>query len=152
VNIFVLDHNLRKCAEYHTDAHVVKMLLESAQLMSSAVRSCGIDCGYKTTHINHPCSVWVRQSVANWLWLRALTTELNREWQYRFNHTRNHKSFDMISSLPIPPLSDFGLTPFAQAMPAELQGPITVYAYRRYYRQRKQHLFKWTKRTTPWWV
>ena len=58
MNIFVLDQNIEKCAKYHCDKHVIKMILESAQMLSSVVRIQGFDIGYKLTHKNHPCSIW----------------------------------------------------------------------------------------------
>ena len=58
MNIFVLDYNLEKCAQYHCDRHVVKMILESAQILSTALRMNGIVKGYRLTHINHPFTVW----------------------------------------------------------------------------------------------
>ena len=53
MNIFVLDNEVEKCAEYHCDKHVIKMILESAQMMSAVVRLQGYDVGYKLTHKNH---------------------------------------------------------------------------------------------------
>lgn len=79
MNIFVLDDDIEKCAEYHTDKHVVKMILESAQMLCTAVWSMGVEAPYKDTHKNHGCNVWVRKSLSNWLWLRDLTTALNDE-------------------------------------------------------------------------
>lgn len=152
MNIFVLDKNFQKCAEYHTDKHVVKMILESVQLLSSAVRLFNIDAGYKLTHINHPCSIWVRESLSNWLWLQSLVEALHKEWQYRFNHIKNHKSYDVMHSLPIPPIDDIGLTNFALAMPDIYKKDCPITSYRTYYIGEKQHLFKWTKREIPKWL
>ena len=95
MNIFYLDHDVNKCAEMHNDKHVVKMILEYAQLLSTAHRVCDgtiLDTFSKTgrrkkvwaladnrdtilysaTHINHPSAVWVRQSSANYGWLYQL--------------------------------------------------------------------------------
>ena len=36
MNIFVLDNDPKKCAEAHCNKHVVKMILEHAQLMCTA--------------------------------------------------------------------------------------------------------------------
>jgi aspartate oxidase len=86
MNIFVLHKDTRKAAQMHCDKHVVKMILESAQMLSTAVRMNGIDAGYKLTHRNHPCNIWVRESLSNWQWLKSLACELNTEWQFRYNH------------------------------------------------------------------
>jgi hypothetical protein len=67
MNIFVLDRDVKKCAEYHNDKHVVKMILETAQLL------CGVhhmtesgygDVPYKLSHKNHPCSIWARENIS----------------------------------------------------------------------------------------
>ena len=149
MNIFVLDQNIRKCAEYHCDKHVIKMILESAQMLSSVVRIQGHDIGYKLTHKNHPCTIWARESLSNYLWLLQLTDSLNSEYRYRYNKEVNHKSYDMVKTLPIPNLPVIGLTPFAQAMPDQYKNRNTVKAYRSYYLNEKSNILQWTKRETP---
>ena len=134
MNIFVLDLNIKKCARYHCDRHVVKMILESAQMLSSALRLNGWDHGYKVTHPNHPCTIWTRASLSNWKWLRKLA------------------SWNLIQSLPLPPINDLGLTAFAQAMPEKYKNKNPVLAYRSFYLEEKTSLFQWTKRTTPLWI
>ena len=153
MNIFVLDSNIKSAAEYHADKHVVKMILETAQIMSVAVRDSGIDAGYKVTHYNHPCTKWARASLSNFRWLYDLAFWLNIEYRYRFNHRVNHKSFDVIDNLPEPNIEDIGLTPFALAMPDDykVEGD-PVQSYRNYYLATKQHLFKWSKRDVPYWI
>lgn len=151
MNIFVLDSNIKQCAEYHTDKHIIKMILESAQMLSTACRLSGIDAGYKTTHKNHPCTKWVRESLSNWLWLRLLTKELNNEYRYRYDKSVNHKSYDVILSLPLPNIPDKGLTQFPQAMPNEYKNNNPIKAYRKYYIGEKQHFANWTKREPPFW-
>ena len=152
MNIFVLDNDIKKAAQYHADKHVVKMVLETAQIMSAVVRISGIDEGYRLTHKNHPCTKWARESLSNWRWLYDLGFWLNIEYRYRYNHSINHKSFDVIDNLPEPDIEDIGLTPFAQAMPEECKDNDAVKAYRAYYIQEKSHLFKWTKRDIPQWI
>ncbi|QPJ64686.1 MAG: hypothetical protein G3M78_04485 [Candidatus Nitrohelix vancouverensis] len=152
MNIFILDTDPSRCARYHCDRHVVKMILESAQLLSGAVRLSGLDCGYKLTHANHPCAIWTRRSLSNWNWLRKLAAALNKEYRYRFRKTVNHKSFDMIQSLPSPAIADCGLTAFAQAMPEQYRQADASAAYRNYYVGEKSRLLKWTRRQTPVWA
>ena len=152
MNIFVLDKNIKSAAEYHADKHVVKMILETAQIMSAVVRISGIDEGYRLTHKNHPCTKWARESLSNYLWLYDLGFWLNIEYRYRFNHNINHKSFDVIDNLPEPNIKDIGLTPFAQAMPDQYKNVDPVVAYRAYYNGEKKHLHKWTKRNIPFWI
>jgi len=151
MNIFLLAMQVAACARYHVDSHVVKMILESAQLLCTACHLKGGTAPYKATHKNHPCSLWVRESLSNWKFLRSLAKALNDEYKFRFNHTENHKSWDVIASLTEPPeLEDKGLTPFAQAMPEQYRvvgDPVE--AYRRYYIGAKFHLAQWTKRRVP---
>ena len=155
MNIFVLDTDPKLCAQYHNDKHVIKMILESAQMLSTANRSVGLDEGYKATHVNHPCNKWLRESLANWRWLRDLTYELHLEWKYRYEHpeSKTHKSFDVVCSLSIPNLPDTEMTPFALAMPDQYKSDNAVEAYRQYYMNDKPHLASWKKRGKPeWWI
>ena len=152
MNIFVLDNDIEKCAQYHCDKHVVKMILESAQMLSAALRLNGINQGYQVTHKNHPCTKWTRESLSNWNWLQSLATVLNHEYKFRFDRQTNHKSYDLIKTLPIPQIKDYGLTPFAQAMPSQYKNENPIAAYRDFYCGEKKNLLFWTKRMKPEWV
>lgn len=151
MNIFVLDENIQKCAEYSVDKHVVKMVLESAQLLSAAVRMSGIDAGYKLTHKNHPCTKWASESLSNWRWLKSLTFHLNNEYRFRYNKNIDHKSFTVAMSLPEPKIKDIGITKFALAMPDEFRSDDAIKSYRDYYINQKSHIANWTKRNKPYW-
>jgi hypothetical protein len=160
MNIFVLDENLIMCAEYHCDKHVIKMILESAQMICTVLNERGIETLYKPTHKNHPCVNWLRESDANMNWLLGLTDFLNEEYMYRFDKEKNHKSFDVILDAVDKALAKdklkfipfFHHTPFVECMPdyCKLNNPIA--SYRNYYMQEKKHIAKWTKRGVPkWW-
>lgn len=153
MNIFVLDYDIKKCAQYHNDKHVIKMILESAQMLSTANRSVGLDEGYKTTHANHPCNKWLRESLANWFWLRDLVQELHEEWRFRYNHpeTKMHKSFEVVSKLSVPKLPDVERTPFALCMPETYKSNDVVESYRKYYIADKPHIATWKNREKPYW-
>lgn len=151
MNIFILDTNVKKCAEYHCDKHVVKMITESAQMLSTACRLNGINNGYKACYKFHPCSIWTRESLSNWLWLRELVKHLNKEWRSRYHHSRNHKAYDVVKSLPEPKIKDIGLTKFAQAMPDEYRSVDAVDAYRSYYMGDKRHIAQWRNGEPCWW-
>ena len=69
MNIFVTHLDPVKCAQNLDDKRVIKMILESAQMLSTSINVSGGKGPYKTTHVNHPCSVWVRSSNANYYWL-----------------------------------------------------------------------------------
>lgn len=147
MNIFALDQDPSMAAEMHCDKHVVKMILESVQMLSTIC-----EAGYKPTHKNHPCTIWARTSWQNFNWLCELTEALHAEWQYRFGHTHNHKSFEVYAGLPkadlLGSLPDIGLTPFAMAMPDYIvvRNADPVEAYRDYYKTEKAHLLTFTKR------
>lgn len=151
MNIFYLDEDIATCAQYHCDKHVVKMILESAQILCSVLWMNSIPAPYRLTHQHHPCVIWANESLSNWYWIKALAAALNDEYRYRFNHHQNHRSYDVILSLPMPPIPDRGLTERPQALPDEFKATDPLQAYRAYYRCRKAHLAKWTNRSRPTW-
>ena len=135
MNIFVLDLDHTLCARYHHDKHLVKMQLESAQMLCTVCDFYGQTTPYRPTHKYHPCTEWVGHSLQNWIWLRDLAYALEEEWRFRYDKPYiTHKSVDVIRSLSIPQhIPDIGLTPFAQAMPDKYKNPNPVIAYRNYY-------------------
>ena len=152
MNIFVLDTDIERCARFHADQHVVKMILESTQMLCTVLNENGVEAPYKSTHVNHPCTRWTGKSLANWKWLRSLTCYLNEEYRVRFDPGRDHKSAQIAAELPLPPIEDLGLTEFAQAMPEQYKLPgDAVRAYRRFYRGEKAHFATWTRRPVPGW-
>lgn len=114
MNIFVIDPNPQICAQSLDNLRLNKMIIETAQLLSTAMRECGYvgDKVYKSTHKNHPCSIWTRQSGGNYKWLLTYLTELNLE---RFQRTgTQHKSYNIfnelaagISFIPVGPMTPF---------------------------------------------
>ena len=156
MNIFVLDRNPKICAQYHCDKHVVKMILETAQMMCTVLNEVGYETPYKSTHSKHPCTLWLKESRNNYLWTRRLASWLNREYKLRYNKTDNHKSWDVIAKLPSLPkeLPLTCMTEFPQAMPDQYKNPNDhVDAYRKYMIAEK-HYAKWEKGTEKpnWWV
>lgn len=156
MNIFALDSDPRKAAEYHNDKHVVKMILESAQLLCSAHHMSGSDAPYKLTHKNHPSSLWCRETKENYLWLYELAENLCAE--YTFRTGKVHKTEEKIKLLKTPPTLPFGqLTKFALAMPEEYKSEDPVESYRNYYRNEKifmkngKRMDTWTRRERPSW-
>ena len=147
MNIFVLDLDPTKAAEYQCDRHVVKMVLESAQLLCSAHESAP----YKRTHYNHPSAVWTRSSLSNYRWLLDHAYALAAEYYRRYGNI--HKSVAVLDWCydNTPPLLELGLTPFAQAMPDKYKNTDPVVAYRNYYIHEKAKIAKWKKGTTPEW-
>jgi hypothetical protein len=152
MNIFVLDADIGKCACYHADQHVVKMILESTQMLCTVLNENGMKAPYKSTHIHHPCTLWAGESLANWKWLRSLALRLNQEYRYRFNQRKDHNSAVAARTLPAPPVRDVGLTEFAQVMPDAYKVPgDAIRAYRRFYIAEKARFATWTKRPVPDW-
>ena len=129
------------------------MITESMQLLQSTYYYTNqeINNMYKLTHKNHPCSVWVRESLSNWQWLRKLTEELYKEYKFRYSD-RVHKAGERLNDLVLPKLNDIGITKRPQCMPFEFQNMNVVDAYRQYYRVDKQHIIKYTRRNKPNWL
>jgi hypothetical protein len=158
MNLFVLDKNPYIAAKYHTDKHVVKMIIETAQLLSTAhhildKKDWVTKYLYKKTHVNHPCAKWVRESSANYQWAYNLLEALLLEYSVRYG--KQHSTHRLITYLSWNPETiDFkkGLTPFVQAMPDEFKSDDGIIAYRNYYNGAKRHLFGWKNRETPDWI
>jgi hypothetical protein len=152
MNIFVLSKNPQLAAHLHCDKHVVKMILETAQLLYSA-HSVIPEGGYKKTHVNHPCAIWTRESVANYKWLAELGWWLCKEYQFRYGEHKTHKTEKHIVWLTenVPDIPDVGLTPFRQAMPVIYKCEDPVEAYQAYYLGDKvpRGFIKYTRRERP---
>ena len=157
MNIFCLDKDPVKAAQMMCDKHIVKMLLESAQLMCTAHRELDVSCNimpnidkmlYKSTHKNHPSAKWVRESAYNYIWLYRHWVAMNDEYKLRYNKKVNHKSFDRLNEfLKHPPdnaaLNKIGTLP-TPAMPDDCKIPGDVVAsYRKYYIQEKRTIATW---------
>jgi hypothetical protein len=153
MNIFILDTNIERCAQYHCDQHVVKMILESVQMLCTALNKKGFTTPYKSTHIKHPCVLWVEESFENFLWLQDLALALNTEYRFRFERDTDHKSISVLNEISNCNYENLGLTEFAQAMPDKYKVPgDAVSAYRQFYLGEKMKFAKWTKRSVPEWV
>jgi hypothetical protein len=153
MNIFILDRNPKVCAQYHLDKHVVKMPLETAQLLCTAITEHGGPAKYKVTHKNHPCNIWTRQSRGNFVWLVELGWELCREYQLRYG--RCHACLPIINDCLM--RADFipegEITEFVQAMPDEYKRMDPVDGYRAYYTGAKWGFATWKNRMPPsWWL
>ena len=157
MNIFFLHMIPYICAEMHCDKHVVKMVLETCQLLCSAWHMVDPEHGiykppYKLAHKNHPCSIWTRQSIDNYKWLCELGIELSKEYTYRYG--KIHKCQEYIEELSknIPPIPDIGLTKCPQAMPDIYKDEEVTVAYRHYYFFEKCRMLVWKNREQPYWI
>ena len=150
MNIFYLDEDPKQCAQWHCDKHCVKMILETAQLLSTAHWETGGKGPYRSTHKNHPCAVWARESLANYNWLVQLGKELCLEYTARYG--RSHKTMGPLGWLLFnkPRIPDVGFTEPPQCMPCQYKCDDTVIAYRSYYMGDKASICTW-KRNRPEW-
>jgi len=149
MNIFVLDTEPVLAAMWHCDKHVVKMPLETAQMLSTVNHRFGAPARYKPCHQKHPCTLWAGTTTGNYRWLWMLGIALCEEYTYRYGKT--HASEAVIQELVhFPPgLPEGDMTPFAQAMPDQYKHKDPVIAYQQYYIHEKARICKWQKRTVP---
>lgn len=158
MNIFVLDEHPYEAAKSLCDKHVVKMALESAQLLCTAATSLGLPAPYKPTHAHHPCARWLLEGRENLAWLIAHTYGIFAQYTERYG--REHAARAAIKPLTLDGtfmamrrLLPEGSTPFAQAMPDQYKGPDAVAAYRAYYLAEKARFATWRSPSSPpdWW-
>lgn len=153
MNIFALDNDPTAAARSLCDQHIGKMLLESAQLLCN----CHAEAPYKRTHYNHPCSVWARESLHNYLWLRKHALALADEYEHRFGKVHGSRIVTVWAAQHVlVGVPAFQRTPFAQVMPEQYRQPDAVASYRSYYAAEKMILrgkpVTWTRRQQPDWL
>ena len=159
MNIFATDKCPIKSAQNMCDTHVVKMVLESAQLLCSYLNEQGIETPYKSTHLKHPCSLWLKEIALNRSWLFEHYYALIQE--YRFRYGKRHKCNDLLGLFyfnfyfedAIEILNNSNLK-FALAMPDEYKTDCPFQSYKNYYISKKHSMkreMKWTNRQPPEW-
>lgn len=155
MNIFVVDFDPKKAARDLCDKHVVKMVTESAQLLSTwAHHQNKFDSNslFKATHINHPCNIWLRQSNANVAWLIVHALEMSYEYTRRYH--KIHKSQSVIDYVAKNvEFNNFEQhTDFVLCMPDQYKQSCPVKSYRSFYKGDKASFAKWKHSETPdWW-
>lgn len=167
MNIFVIDTNPRKAAEQLCDKHIVKMILESHQMLSTTVRELYIDKyksihhdyfmgllpGAPKAHVKHPCTEWVMKSRGNYRWLIRHLRAMHVEYDKRYNKVHKQEGLLMIYEGQEQYL-DFKTTrrtPFPQAMPEGCKDKDPVKAYQNYYNLYKFPFAKWKLGNIPEW-
>lgn len=154
MNLFVLDKCPIQAARWNNDRHCVKICLEAAQVLCTAFNLQGIESPYKTTHKNHPVSIWVRKSLKNFKWAVDHGKELCFEYERRYKKV--HKCLDVIKwcedHCNMLDFEQKEMTPFAQAMPDDSKSNDAVDAYRTYYMKHKRHLAQWKMNKPDWYV
>ena len=176
MNIFYLDNDPVKCAEMHCDKHVVKMIIEYAQLMSTAHRMLDgkhyIDDSsgrriqrwrlpttemesvvYKAGHVNHPSAIWVRENAVHYQYTYDLFASLCDEYTLRYGkvHLTDSKLRDCLNILP----NNIDLCAWRyppQTMPDDVKSNSVIDAYHKYYRKYKKDFAVWTARPIPYFM
>jgi hypothetical protein len=162
MNIFFLDEDIKTCAEYHVDKHVVKMRVELAQLACTAHYIGGTNpehIPWRPTHRNHPSAIWTRETIQNYSYVVLLGLALCDEFEHRFGkkHQVTREVLDWLSN-NLPNLPDKKFTPPLLAMDDKFKikavncVPDVVDNYRNYYIEGKTHLIKYTNRKIPNWL
>ena len=180
--MFVLDEQPMKAAEYHCNKHVVKMILEAGQMLCAAHWMSWLEHLGKSrkdfrlmrdvkqflkdnvpkekqpawgiTHVNHPCTIWTRQSLENYNWHLELMACLL--WEYTRRYNKTHKSAELyqwlLHNTPLH-FPQQGRTPFPICMKDEYKvGDDPIQSYRKYYIKDKVRFAKWEPRAeTPDW-
>ena len=150
MNIFVVDYDPTIAAKMLCDKHVVRMLLESCQLLATVMHRYNLPATYKPTHHNHPCTKWAGNSFDNFYWLFRHAEELALEFTRRYG--KIHKCQQYLQEFIAPDDIPFiGLTKFAQAMPEVYHDSCAVKAYRNYYINEKSGFAQWKNGNIPYW-
>ena len=174
MNIFILDKDPIVAAQLQCDKHVVKMIVESAQMLSTAHRmldgesyyglskngrkiqrwrmqdSSTDDLLYKASHINHPSTRWVRENAIQYQYAYDMFAHLCDEYTYRYGkvHMTDTKLRDLLNQLPKNiTLGEWSEPP--QCMPDDVKTESTIEAYHKYYREYKTPFAVWTGRPMP---
>ena len=136
MNIFYLHEDPHKAAEYQYNKHVVKMLLESAQMLCTAHHHFdnGDNVPYKKAHYNHPSTIWVRERTGNYYWLYNHMIALGDEYTRRYGktHLSITKCKEVLSSHPKGMREHWHVQP-PQCMPDKYKDDCSVRAYWNYY-------------------
>ena len=168
MNIFYLSNCPQEAAEAHNDKHCVKMILESAQMLSTAHRELDgnvPDILYKSTHKNHPSTIWARSSKQHYDWLFQLFQWLSFEYTKRYSKKtlikgfggmyKVHKSWDKLGQILMTApknIEDTGWNDPPQCMPDHCKDDDVVRAYRNYYIKEKSSFAKWNYSGKPKWM
>lgn len=175
MNIFFLSSNPTDCAIQHIDKHVVKMILEYGQLMSTAHRVLDgtpytdktinnrniqrwklpdhrDEIMWKASHVKHPSGLWVRQSESHYTWLYALWNELLKEYTYRYEKIHSAERMKVVFLTPPNNIPKLGwVSDPTPAMPDEYKTTSSIESYKNYYKGSKKSFASWKNRPTPIW-
>jgi len=179
MNIFYLSKDPKIAAKQHVDKHVVKMIVEYGQLLSTAHRMLdGVKTEarsktgrktwryimednekqntiYQAVHYHHPSAVWARETEKQYMWLYDLFVELGKEYTYRYGkiHSTNMKLNKILSKPPV----NIKKEGWREPPPAMSHYPQcivpgdSIASYKNYYVEAKAYFAKWTNREVPTW-
>jgi hypothetical protein len=161
MNIFVLDRDPYVAAENMCDKHIVKMIIETNQILSCVIDKCGKEgrsielelAQYPKAHAKHPCTLWAMESKSNAIWLVNHLKGIENEFRIRYPrkvHSMDGNYRIYSSEIQKCTFKRIGLTPFAQAMPEPYKANNPVTAYRTYYLMDKGNFATWKKETPRW--
>ena len=176
MNIFAIDEHPVRAARQMVDKHVVKMILEAGQMLSTSHRVLdGEEYYYRTKNnrrikrwrlsderegklwkasfVGHPCTQWTMESRMNYRWHATHALALWREYTHRYEKIHNSQALIeyLFNREPLN-IREGGLTKFAVAMPDQYKVECSVESYRNYYRGEKAYFAKWKNSETPsWW-
>ena len=175
MNIFYLSEDPVQCAKWHCDKHVTKMIIEYAQLLSTAHRvldgehvkvisnsgkrmvsnwkldDSSDNVFYKVAHVSHPSNIWVRQSGHNYNYLWLLWHYLCLEYVERYgkNHATWKKLRAYLSHIP-QMIEDVPFVEPPQCMPDDCKEISAVKAYRKFYKAHKREFATWKTQVPSW--
>ena len=178
MNIFFLDRTPTTCAQYHNDKHVVKMVIEYAQLLSTAHRVLDgqqywdktkngrrikrykmfnkfLDTElYLAAHVRHPSAIWTRQSIHHYNWLHDLWFALCKEYEYRYN--REHLTYTKLNKILLKapkgmPRGEWSDPPPAMPDDCKIDGD-SLASYHKYYREHKSGFNNFKGRDEPYFL
>ena len=181
MNIFAINENPIVAAQEQCDKHVVKMIVESAQMLSTAHRILDgtktkklsksgkrmVDYWshpnknientlYKAVHPSHPSTLWTMESLSNYAWHYDHWYALCIEYQYRYEKVHSTETL-LMELLSVPPknIPHVPMTPFKLAMKSNPECMFIddpIKSYRLFYKtKQKRFNMKWTKREIPQW-
>ena len=133
MNIFFLHRDPSRAAKAQCDKHVVKMVLETTQMLSTAIRRRGYDIGYQSAYPKHPMTIWVGDTRDNFCWALQHAIELSKEYTARYD--KFHASQKVIDDIHkyYPNISFNNITEPPQCMPDEFKCNDYVRAYKNFY-------------------
>lgn len=171
MNVFLLHDKMHLNVQAHCDKHVVKMPIEAAQILCTALHLRGTpieELPYKPTHQNHPCVVAAQRDPKYFHYVFVYGLALCDEYTYRYK--KPHKTKDALLAIEQQAQKIFDLSDMTSeqirwgypayrifdgaplCMPEHYKNNNKIWAYRQYYLNEKRHIAKWTRRKQPYWM